>query len=601
MAALEEELSLPTGVGPDLVEVLLPTKAVPSYEQRVIGKASEIEGVEAFRGIPYGVVPGRWQHALLRDKLPADIFNATKNGPRCPQAQVFNNSDFYQSHLDFPSDVAESEFDCLNLFITRPSASALSAAGIDYKAVKLPVYVYIHGGAYSFGAGTDPIWDPARLVKRSIDRATPIIVATINYRLNIFGFGASTEIIQAQPEGQLKGCNFGLTDQHIAIQWVHQNIAAFGGNVAQMTVGGQSAGGSSSHAHIAQAVFGKRDPLVHRAIIQSGAVGVLGPITMEQADRRWNTFCKQLNAPEDPTSRLAHMVNLSPDRLLKAFYELGWMVSPLVLDDLTMSENAGSQWRWNIHLDGPEADVIPKVPRDDVDPIAILIGDTDLEGTMHAGQVSKIKSYSHLQDLLARKIDQTEFRDQFCELYGIHADMSLPELHEQIYHFMTDLQFGLPVHLARNELRNCSTIVQKVAKDFVARPTNTQSFRVNVGNPFPGPNYQKAQHCVDLIYIYDAFAEALRAVDENLPAGVVKNHALVESFQEDWIRFIADPIDVREDGRGTYYNADRMTNVVDVDLDKEWSERRVRYDFLNEFNHASQQAMEALNGNGHSF
>jgi hypothetical protein len=177
MAALEDQISLPTGVGPDLVEVLLPTKTVPSYEQRVIGRVSDIEGVEEFRGIPYGVVPGRWQHALLRDKLPADIFNATKNGsvvllnnlrlgwtntnrysPRCPQAQVFNNSDFYQSHLDFPSDVAESEFDCLNLFITRPSASALIAAGIDNRTVKLPVYIYIHGGAYSFGAGTDPIW-----------------------------------------------------------------------------------------------------------------------------------------------------------------------------------------------------------------------------------------------------------------------------------------------------------------------------------------------------------------------------------------------------------------------------------------------------------
>lgn len=148
-----------------------------------------------------------------------------------------------------------------------------------------------------------------------------------------------------------------------------------------MTVGGQSAGGSSSHAHIAQAVFGKREPLVHRAIIQSGAVGVLGPITMDQADRRWNMFCKQLEAPEDPnsTSRLSYMANLSPDRLLKAFYELGWMVSPLVLDDLTMSENTGTQWRWNIHLDGPETDVIPKVPGGGFDPIAILIGDTDLE------------------------------------------------------------------------------------------------------------------------------------------------------------------------------------------------------------------------------
>lgn len=80
MAALEEQVSLPTGVDPGKVEVLLPTKTVPSYEQRVVGKAAEIEGVEEFRGVPYGIVPGRWQHALLRDRLPANIFNAMKNG-----------------------------------------------------------------------------------------------------------------------------------------------------------------------------------------------------------------------------------------------------------------------------------------------------------------------------------------------------------------------------------------------------------------------------------------------------------------------------------------------------------------------------------------
>ncbi|KAJ5554203.1 hypothetical protein N7513_004162 [Penicillium frequentans] len=601
MAALEEQLALPTDVGPEVVEVVLPTNTVPSYEQRVIGKAAEIESVEEFRGIPYGIVPGRWQHALLRDRLPVNIFNATKNGSRCPQAQEPNTSDFFQSHLGFPSDVTESEFDCLNLYITRPSGSALSAAAIDHKAANLPVYVYIHGGAYSFGAGTDPMWDPARLVKKSIDRKTPIIVATVNYRLNMFGFGASSEIIRDQPDGQLKGCNFGLTDQHTAIRWVRQNIAAFGGNVNQMTVGGQSAGGSSSHAHIAQVVFGKRDPLVHRAIIQSGAVGVLGPITMDQADRRWNAFCKQLDAPEGSTSRLAYMANLPPHRLLKAFYELGWMVSPLVLDDLTMSENAGSRWRWNIHLDGPETNVIPKIPGEGVDPIAILIGDTDLEGSMHAGKVSKIESYTQLQDLLANKVAQPEFREKFNEIYGIHPDMPLPDLHEQIYHFLTDLQFGLPVHLARNELRKCSTTIQEAATEFVGRPTNTHSFRVDVGNPFPGPNYQKAQHCVDLIYIYDAFAEALRAVDEELPAGVVKNQAMVEAFQEDWIRFIADPIDGRQDGRATYYNADRTTNVVHVEFDEKWSERTVRYEFLHTFYLSSQQALEALSGDGHSF
>jgi carboxylesterase type B len=101
---------------------------------------------------------GRWPH---RRSIHCEVqlTNCTLSySPRCPQPQEPNNSDFYQSHLEFPSDVTESEFDCLNLFITRPSASTLTAAGFDPEYVKLPVYVYIHGGAYSFGAGTDPMW-----------------------------------------------------------------------------------------------------------------------------------------------------------------------------------------------------------------------------------------------------------------------------------------------------------------------------------------------------------------------------------------------------------------------------------------------------------
>lgn len=161
----------------EAVIVSLPTLTVPSYEQKVIGKKScSAAVVEEFRGIPYGIVPARWQHSLLRTSLPEDVFDASRNGfvnqhrhrsnsrtdraprPRCPQPQEPNNTNTFQAHLDFPSGVDESEFDCLNLFIVRPSAAALTEAGFDIASDGLPVYFYIHGGGYGFGAGTDPMW-----------------------------------------------------------------------------------------------------------------------------------------------------------------------------------------------------------------------------------------------------------------------------------------------------------------------------------------------------------------------------------------------------------------------------------------------------------
>jgi carboxylesterase type B len=281
----------------------------------------------------------------------------------------------------------------------------LIAAGFDPEVVKLPVYVYIHGGAYSFGAGTDPMWgeyarssaptrkprilnfltDPARLVRRSVELGTPMIVATINYRLNMFGFAASSDIIQAQPDGQLKGCNFGLGDQHTALRWIQQNIGAFGGDAAQVAVGGQSAGGSSSHAHILEAILGQGEPLVQRGIIQSGAVDILGPISMEAADQRWATFCQRIGAPSgDYVSRMRFMATIPIEKILQTNQELGWQVCPLVVDDFTISQKPNG--RWNIHLAGKEERVksVRETERSAV--ISVLIGDTDLEVSQLIGQ-----------------------------------------------------------------------------------------------------------------------------------------------------------------------------------------------------------------------
>lgn len=220
--------------------------------------------------------------------------------------------------------------------------------------------------------------DPARLVKRSVELGTPMIVATINYRLNMFGFAASSEIIQAQPDGQLKGCNFGLGDQHTALRWVQQNIGAFGGDAAQVTVGGQSAGGSSSHAHVLDAILGEGEPLVQRGIIQSGAVGVLGPLSMETADKQWATFCQTIGAPsDDRASRVKFMATVPIDKILQTNQELGWQVCPLVVDELTISQRPNG--RWNIHLAGKEerANSVRDIGSSAV--ISVLIGDTDLE------------------------------------------------------------------------------------------------------------------------------------------------------------------------------------------------------------------------------
>lgn len=76
----EDPDQAPASPMPEPLVVTVPTQTSPSHLQRVVGRKSAIPGIEEFRGIPYGIVPARWQHAVLRDRLPHDLFDATRNG-----------------------------------------------------------------------------------------------------------------------------------------------------------------------------------------------------------------------------------------------------------------------------------------------------------------------------------------------------------------------------------------------------------------------------------------------------------------------------------------------------------------------------------------
>ncbi|PWY91682.1 alpha/beta-hydrolase [Aspergillus sclerotioniger CBS 115572] len=443
------------------------------------------------------------------------------------------------------------------------------------------------------------MWDPARLVKRSVAMGTPMIVATINYRLNMFGFAGSSDIIHAQPDVQQKGCNFGLGDQRIAILWVRQNIGAFGGDATRITIGGQSAGGSSSHAHVLEAIRGKGEPLVQRGIIQSGAVGVLGPIPMAVADARWEAFCQHLGAPTgDASSRIAFMATIAPSEILRATGQLGSIVCPLVVDDLTISQKPNGRWR--IHFADNEAISPSDTPTQDAGVISALIGDTDVEAVIHLGEVGKIQSFPHLEELLADQVTSTEFMDKVYQAYGLQPDVPVSDLRKRVLQLLTDIQFGYPVQCARQELMGWEKSRDKDSGS-TARPTAVHSYRMSVGNPFPGPRYGLAQHCVDLIYIYDCIAEALRVADEALPANVETNAGLVERIQEDWVRFITAPSVSSQAGCATVYGSDRTVSLVHMETNQAWTERLRRFHLLETYWASAQQLIKALAGSGHVF
>jgi para-nitrobenzyl esterase len=162
-----------------------------------------------------------------------------------------------------PAGDPEGE-DCLYLNVWTPDPSA-----------SLPVMVWIHGGSFVTGSGSIAWYDGARLASRGV------VVVTINYRLGVLGFLDLAAVGGPEWAGSV---NLGLQDQALALRWVHDHIAAFGGDPGRVTIFGESAGAMSVSAHLARP---GSSGLFRRAIAQSGAAGhVQSAESGEQVARR---------------------------------------------------------------------------------------------------------------------------------------------------------------------------------------------------------------------------------------------------------------------------------------------------------------------------
>ncbi|GGI84469.1 carboxylic ester hydrolase [Polymorphobacter multimanifer] len=225
--------------------------AVATAAGRFLG--SREGGIAVFRGIRYGRA-ARFRPPVP-EALPNQRIEAMAFGPVAPQAS--------RQHPD------QSE-DCLFLNIWTPGADA----------ARRPVMLYIHGGAYSNGSSTDPLNEGAALAAHG-----DVVVVTVNHRLNAFGYLYLARLDPRFPDSG----NAGQLDLVLALQWVRANIAAFGGDSANVTVFGQSGGGAKIATLMGMPAA---TTLFHRAITMSGQqVTASGPLN---ATARARAFLERL-------------------------------------------------------------------------------------------------------------------------------------------------------------------------------------------------------------------------------------------------------------------------------------------------------------------
>lgn len=238
VAVLAAASTLTLGAIPALAEG--PEIAIPAGALR----GSERDGVRVFKGIPYALPPVgqmRWKPPVAAPTWTG-VRDATRFGAPCMQPPSRPGSIYSE-------DYAGMSEDCLSLNVWAP-------AGMPAKP--RPVFVWIHGGSLTTGAGSLPLYDGVKLAKRDM------VVVTINYRLGVFGYLAHPGLSAESPD-KVSG-NYGLLDQIAALEWVKRNIAAFGGDPDNVTIAGESAGALSVMYLMASP---KARGLFHKAIAES--------------------------------------------------------------------------------------------------------------------------------------------------------------------------------------------------------------------------------------------------------------------------------------------------------------------------------------------
>jgi len=208
--------------------------------------------ITAFKGIPFAAPPvgkNRW-----RAPQPCENWEGVKEAYRFAPISVQDTpglgTDIYCREWHVDPDIAMDE-DCLYLNVWTSAKSADE---------KQPVLVWFFGGALQWGYPAEMEFDGERLARRGV------IVVTVNYRINVFGFLSHPQITAEQPDAP---ANFGHLDQQAGLKWVIRNIAAFGGDPENITIAGQSAGGGSV---LAQMASPSSKDLFQRAVIMSAMI-----------------------------------------------------------------------------------------------------------------------------------------------------------------------------------------------------------------------------------------------------------------------------------------------------------------------------------------
>jgi len=428
----------------------------------VEGVPCESEGIAVFKGIPFAAPPVgdlRWR----APQPPAAWEGVRKCDKYAPAAmQARHGVPFYVE--EFPLDFTQVEYseDCLYLNIWTPAKTADD---------KLAVMIWIHGGGNEVGFPNEPEHDGEFIAQRGV------IYVNVSYRLNVFGFMAHPELT-AESEYGASG-NYGNLDNLAALKWVHENIAAFGGDPDNITIYGQSAGAMNTQA-LCSSPLAKG--LFNRAITQSGGGAAPGgrSTSLEAAEQKGVEFMKVCGCK-----------SIAELRTLPAFMIFGFLKG--------MGRGAG----FSTCVDGY---LLPKSTSDaawagEYHDVSYLIGSTAHESaafTLMAGG-PKPETYDSLRQKMVAAYGEDR-ADIALEMYGVKDE-------ETAAAFDGDL-------MAANSMRSCNYWAELQLK-FGRKPMYRYLFDRKVPDKDGNPSWESSFHSSDIWYVHGTIGRSWRGMTED--------------------------------------------------------------------------------------
>jgi para-nitrobenzyl esterase len=457
------------------------------------------EGAFVFLGVPYAKPP--FGESRFREPVPASSWDGTRdalrNGPTAPQRDPVATI--------IPEPVEPGE-DYLNLNVFAP----------ELGDAKLPVFVWIHGGGFVSGCNRSPWYRGTRFARDGI------VVVNIGYRLGVEGF---LDIDDAPS-------NRALLDWICALEWVQENVAAFGGDPSDVTIGGQSAG---SAACLNLAVNPRAEGLFHRVIAMSGTSDTRMP--REAARELAEKVAAHLNVR--PTRE--DLASFTPDALIDAYESVAH--NPFSAQSLTSGFNPKAP-ALRPFVDG---EVISEHPYKALaagaaKEIPIIAGSTAEE----INGIVRLRLGSLDAEEITKSLSGMGLDGGKLERYMAH--IGTDELLETMAQASTDRAFRVPL--------------SRLLEDRAVRSAPTFSYQFRWRSPlFDGA--VGAAHCLDIPFAFDNL-DAERVSDGLV--GPNPPQALADEMHAAWVRFIktGDPgWPSYEAGGRNVMEFDRLSKVVD--------------------------------------